>query len=167
MSETSGVSETAGTTAKGGRRRRVRTMTATLGMILLGSQLLVTFLSALAILGLRLVPLELGIPMGIVLLVLQLAAIAVLQFKGSPLLGWIVEILCVLAGFVHPGMFVVGGMFLAAWIYCMRQGAKVDAVRAPVIAAYERALSEGATEEEAKAAAQRVMAGEEPAPEPR
>lgn len=147
-------------TAPARRPARTRTMTATLGMILLGSQLIVTFLCVLGIVGLKLVPLELGLWLGGALLALQVAAIAVLQITGSPILGWIVEVLCVLAGFVHPAMFVVGGMFLAAWIYCMIQGRKVDRLRAPVIAAYERAIAEGATEEEAKAAAARVAAGE-------
>lgn len=141
------------------RAPRTRTMTATLGMILLGFQLIVTFLCALAIVGLKLVPMELGLWMGGILLLLQVVAILVLQRTGSAVLGWVVEVLCVAAGFVHPAMFVVGGMFLAAWIYCMVQGRKIDRHRAPIIAAYERAIADGATEEEAKAAADRAADG--------
>lgn len=118
-------------------------MTATLGMILLGFQLVVTFLCALAIIGLRLVPMELGLWTGGILLVLQVAAILVLVRTGSPILGWIIEVLCVAAGFVHPAMFVVGGMFLAAWIYCMVQGRRVDRLRAPIIREYERKIAAG------------------------
>ena len=133
--------------------------------MLLGCQLLVSFLAVVTITGLRLVDLQTGIIAGAVLLGLQLAAILVLHFTGNTVLGWIVEIASVLAGFVHPGMFIVGGMFLAAWIYGMIQGGKVDRARAPIIAAYEQALAAGATEEEAKAAADRAAeAAAGPAP---
>lgn len=138
-------------------RSRVTSMTATLGMILLGSQLCVTFLCVLAIIGLKVVPMELGLWLGGGILVLQLVAIAVLKFTNNTWLGWAVELISVTAGFLQPAMFIVGGMFLATWIYCMFQGRKIDASRAPVIAEYERALAEGASEEEASARARSVQ----------
>lgn len=139
-------------------RTRVTTMTATLGMILLGSQLCVTFLCVLAIVGLKVVPMELGLWAGGGILLFQLVAIAVLKLTNYTWLGWVVELISVAAGFLQPAMFIVGGMFLAAWIYCMIQGKRIDAERAPLIAEYERALAEGASEEEAAARAREFTA---------
>lgn len=131
-------------------RRRARTMRATVGMILLGFQLIVTVLGVLGIMGLGALPRDVALIAGGGLLALQVAAIAALHFTGSAVLGWVVEIASVLLGFVQPAMFVAGGMFLVAWWWSMRKAAAVDRARAPIIATYEDAIARGATEDEAR-----------------
>ncbi len=131
--------------------RRTRTMKATLGIIMLGFQLIVTSLGVLGIMGLKVLPTEVTLIGGVALVLLQIIAIGVLQFTGNTVLGWIVEILSVLAGFVHPAMFFAGGIFLIAWIYCMVQGGKIDRARAPIIAEYERRVAAGEIDRDAVA----------------
>ena len=53
------------------------------------------------------------------------------------------QVLLVAAGFLHPGMFVVGALFLASWTYFMWKGGQIDRQRAPIIAEYNRRLAAG------------------------
>ena len=68
------------------------------------------------------------------------SAVAALCLLGSGLtrkpygvtLGWVVQLLTILAGFVVPMMFLVGLIFLALWVVSLLQGGKVDRMQAPV-----------------------------------
>lgn len=48
---------------------------------------------------------------------------------GLPL-GWVCQVLTILAGFVVPMMFIVGLLFLGLWVLCLVQGAKIEALMA-------------------------------------
>jgi hypothetical protein len=68
------------------------------------------------------------------------SAVAVLCVVGAGLtrkpygvsLGWVVQLLTILSGFIVPMMFLVGLIFLALWVVSLLQGGKVDGMRAPV-----------------------------------
>lgn len=119
--------------------RRYRTITEQLGSILLAFELIVVALCGLAIFGLRVLPPELALGGAAVFVVLMLVGIRVLRYPWGKWFVLALQIALVAAGFVHGSMFVVGGMFLAIWVYCMVRGGKIDAERAPIIAEYERA----------------------------
>ena len=66
------------------------------------------------------------------------SALAVLCIVGAGLmrrpwgvtLGWVIQGLTLLSALVVPAMLFVGLIFLALWVLCMVQGAKVDALQA-------------------------------------
>jgi hypothetical protein len=66
------------------------------------------------------------------------SALAVLCVVGAGLmrrpwgvtLGWVVQALTLLSALVVPAMLLVGLIFLALWVLCMLQGAKIDALQA-------------------------------------
>ncbi len=41
-------------------------------------------------------------------------------------LGWIVQLLVVAAGFLVPAFFIVGAIFTAMWTYCMIAASRID-----------------------------------------
>ena len=66
------------------------------------------------------------------------SALAVLCIVGAGLmrrpwgvtLGWVIQGLTLLSALVVPAMLFVGLIFLALWVLCMVQGAKVDDLQA-------------------------------------
>lgn len=66
------------------------------------------------------------------------SALAVLCILGAGLmrrpwgvtLGWVIQALTLLSALVVPAMLLVGLIFLALWLLCMVQGAKIDALQA-------------------------------------
>ncbi|MDN5794219.1 MAG: DUF4233 domain-containing protein [Intrasporangium sp.] len=47
-------------------------------------------------------------------------------------LGWLVQVLTLLAGFVVPMMFLAGLIFLALWVTSLLKGGAVDRMQTPV-----------------------------------
>ena len=60
------------------------------------------------------------------LAVLAVVAAGIMRRRGGVLLGWVVQLGTLAAGFVVGDMFVVGLIFLALWLWCLRTGARVD-----------------------------------------
>lgn len=125
--------------------RPVRSVRASLASIVLGFELLVVFLASLVIWGLtpddggpfglpRWAPLVAG---GVVIL-LMIATIGLLRHPWAYLLGWTVQVLILLAGFLNPGMFFIGALFGGIWTYCMIVGARIDREKAAAVAAYRK-----------------------------
>ena len=54
-------------------------------------------------------------------------ACAVLSKPWGVALGWILQLVLILAGFVEPMMFLVGALFALAWWYGIRTGIRIDA----------------------------------------
>lgn len=128
---------------RGERRRRVRTLRETLGVIILGFELIVVFLCTLALSGLRALPPAVAFGAGGALLALMLVNIWALRFPWGIRMGWATHAVITLSGLVHGAMFFVGGVFLATWAYCMVRGGRIEAERARTIAEHERALADG------------------------
>lgn len=123
------------------KSRRYRTMLEQLGSILVAFEVVMVALAALALFGLKALPPAFAFGGGAVFLGLLLVGIFLLR---KPWGAWFmlgVQIALTLTGFVHGAMFFVGGLFLALWIYCQYQGTKIDAERAPIIAAYRREMA--------------------------
>ncbi|MDJ1372164.1 DUF4233 domain-containing protein [Gulosibacter molinativorax] len=123
------------------KQRRYRTMTEQLGTILIAFEVIVVFLGALALFGLKVLPPMVALGGGAIFIVLFLAGIYALRKPWGVWYVLALQIALTLTGFIHGAMFLVGGLFLALWIYCQYQGGKIDAERAPVIEAYEREMA--------------------------
>ena len=113
------------------------------GTIIVGFELLVIFLCALVFFGQRILDPAVALGGGAVVLVLMVLLIWALRYSWGPAAGWAFHVAMLATGFLHGGMFVVAGLFLAAWAYAMVKGGEIDRQRAPVIAEYERALAAG------------------------
>lgn len=105
----------------------------TLASIVLAFEVVVVFLGALVIWGLA--PTENGtwdLPPWVALaaggvLILGLAAtIWLLRFSWGHIVGWVLQVLIIAAGFLNPAMFFVGAIFGGMWWYCMVAGARID-----------------------------------------
>jgi hypothetical protein len=62
---------------------------------------------------------------------LALIAAALLRTPRGYAVGWLTQLAGVSLGVLTPGMFVVGGIFLALWVLCFVLGKRLDARAAP------------------------------------
>lgn len=96
---------------------------------MLGFEVIVVFLGALVIFGLKALPAPLALGGGAAMVVLMLATTALLRYRWGFWIGWVLQALVLASGFLVGMMFVVGVLFTALWTYCMITGARLD--RAP------------------------------------
>lgn len=113
-------------------------MVESVGSILLGFELLVVFLCGLALFGLKTLPAPVALGGMVVALALMIVGVIVLRWEWGGWYCFAFQVLLTLAGFVHPSLFFVGGVFLASWIYLFITARRIDAERAPVLEAYRR-----------------------------
>lgn len=109
-----------------GGARAPRGIKQTLGSIILGFELVVMFLGALVIFGLKALPAPVALIGGAVLCLIIVATIPLLRFRWGYWLGWAVQAAIVATGLLVPMMFLVGGMAAAVWTYAMVQGDKIE-----------------------------------------
>ncbi|WP_166806407.1 DUF4233 domain-containing protein [Cryobacterium serini] len=119
-----------------GRFRRSsgpRSVKRSLATIVLGFETIVVFLGAVVTLGLVSVATEPGLvtPLaviigGVLLCLSMVALIALLRFRWSYPIGWLLQAVIIATGFVTPAMFFVGALFAAMWTYCMVTGSRID-----------------------------------------
>lgn len=124
------------------RARRYRTMTEQLGAILIAFEVFAVFLAGLTLFGLRTLPAPVALGGTAGFIVLMILGIRFLRYPWGRWYVLGLQIALTLAGLLHTSMFLVGGLFLAVWIYCLFQGGKIDAERAVIIAEYEREQAE-------------------------
>lgn len=103
-----------------------RSVKRTLATILLGFEVIVVALAALVIFGLQALPAWLALGGGAALGLVMVAVLALLRYEWAYVVGWILQLIMVAAGFLNPAMFFVGGMFAAMWAYCMIAGSRID-----------------------------------------
>lgn len=108
-----------------------RSVQRSLASIILGFELIVVFLAALVNYGLPTGGLiSLGpvgsLVAGGVLCVLIIVTLGLLRHPFAIPLGWIVQGLILLGGFINVAMFFVGAIFAAMWVYGMIRGARID-----------------------------------------
>lgn len=116
-------------------------MTEQLGSILVAFEAVSVGLAALSLFGLKVLPPAVALGGGAVFIVLLVVGVYLLRKPWGVWFVLSVQILLTLTGFIHGAMFFVGGLFLALWIYCQYHGTKIDAERAPIIAAYRREMA--------------------------
>lgn len=109
-----------------GRPRRQRSLRETLGSIVLGFELIIVFLGALVVFGLKALPAVTALGGGAAVVVLMIVAIGLLRWPVGVVLGWILQLIVIAAGFLVPAFFVVGVIFTAMWTYCMVAAARID-----------------------------------------
>jgi hypothetical protein len=88
-----------------------------------------------------------AIVLGVLALLLTLGSGAVRRRRGVAI-GWVLQVLVLLTGFVVPAMAVLGLVFLGVWVLGVIYGAKGDA-----LAAKNRAAEAAWQAEQAEAAA--------------
>lgn len=89
--------------------------------------------------------------LGLVLIVLLVAATRTLTGPRGALIGWVMQVLVLATAVVVPGMLVVGGIFAVLWFFAVRNGRQVDALRAGSPSEADRADTHGGVEEASSA----------------
>lgn len=100
-------------------------------------ELLVIFLGSLVAFGLKVVPPVTAFVGGGAICVALLLSALLLPRRIGLIVGTLVHIAIVVTGVLLPAMYVVGGLFLALWLYCMYTGTKID--RGRIVAGTETA----------------------------
>ena len=77
------------------------------------------------------------------LAVVLIAAVGTLNRRSGITLGWILQLLVLAWGFWVPAMWIVGGIFTVLWFFAVRNGSRVDALRAQRAAQAEAADDDG------------------------
>ncbi|MCU4672481.1 DUF4233 domain-containing protein [Microbacterium fluvii] len=112
------------------RERRRRGAAESLGSIVLVFESIVVFLGGLTVYGLRVLPAGIapwwGIVGGTVLAVLMIAVSGLLRHRWAMAVGWMLQLLVVLAGLLVPALALVGLIFGAMWAYATIKGASLD-----------------------------------------
>ena len=127
------------------REKRYRSMTEQLGSILIAFEVVAVFCAGMALFGLKALPAPVTLGGTALFLLLMAGSIRTLRYGWGKWVVVAIQVALMLMGFVHGSMWFVGGVFLILWLYCMVQGGKIDAARAPIIAEYERARADTET----------------------
>ncbi|MEE6272742.1 DUF4233 domain-containing protein [Georgenia sp. MJ206] len=108
-------------------RRSARALFATTILVL---EAFVVFFAALVAFGLRVAEpaVVFGVGGGVALLCV-LAAGLVRRGRAGYALGWAVQGVLLLCGFVLGAMFAIGAVFLLVWVSSLRVGTRIDAER--------------------------------------
>jgi Protein of unknown function (DUF4233) len=121
----------AGRARRAPRERRARGAAESLGSIVLGFESVIVFLGGLAVFGLRALPAGIepwwGVVAGVVMAVLMIAVSGVLRHRWGIVLGWVLQVIVALAGFLVPAFFLVALIFGGMWAYATIKGASLDA----------------------------------------
>ena len=107
------------------KRRSTKVMFASTVLLL---EAFVALFGTLAVFGLRRgeFPPALVFGLGIGLALVLALTCAVLSKPWGVALGWLLQLVLILTGFVEPTMFVVGALFALTWWYGIRTGIRID-----------------------------------------
>lgn len=107
------------------KRRSTKVMFASTVLLL---EAFVALFGTLAVFGLRRgeFPPALVFGLGIGLALVLALTCAVLTKPWGLALGWVLQLVLILTGFVEPTMFVVGALFALTWWYGIRTGIRID-----------------------------------------
>ena len=113
------------------RTRRRRGAAESLASVVLGFESIVVFLGGLVLFGLKALPAGIepwwGIVGGAVLAIVMVLTARVLRYRWGIVLGWVLQGIVALAGFLVPGLFLVALIFGGMWAYATIKGASLDA----------------------------------------
>lgn len=107
------------------KRRSTKVMFASTVLLL---EAFVALFGTLAVFGLRRgeFPPAMVFGLGIGLALVLALTCAVLTKPWGVALGWVLQLVLILTGFVEPTMFVVGALFALTWWYGIRTGIRID-----------------------------------------
>jgi hypothetical protein len=112
--------------------RRRRSATESLLSIALGLEAALVFFMTMTVLGLQLLPALAALGGGAALMAALVATTQLLRYRWGVWLGWALQVVVLATGVVIPLMYVVGGGFVAIWIYCFVTGTRLDRRNATV-----------------------------------
>lgn len=119
------------TGARSGRARRRRTLTQSLGAVVLGFESLIVVLCGLVIFGLRVLPDTIpdwwAIVAGAAVAVAMMLTTLVLHHAWGVWLGWFLQALVAASALLVPGIWVVVAIFGGMWAYAMIMGPRLEA----------------------------------------
>ncbi|MGZ8804402.1 MAG: DUF4233 domain-containing protein, partial [Microbacterium sp.] len=125
-------------TAGAPQPRRPRGAAESLGSVVLAFESVIVFLGGLVIYGLRALPDPIpawwGIVGGAVLAILMVLTTRVLRYRWGIVLGWVLQFVVALGGFLVPALFLVALIFGGMWAYATIKGASLDARNARLAA---------------------------------
>jgi hypothetical protein len=104
----------------------------------LAAESLIVFLGGLVVYGLKALPAPVepwwGIVGGAVLAAIMLLTSGVLRYRWGIVLGWVLQVLLALCGFLVPALLLVALVFGGLWAYATIKGASLDARNARLAA---------------------------------
>ena len=113
------------------RPRRTRGAAESLGSIVLAFESMIVFLGGLSVFGLKALPEPIpqwwGIVGGTVLAVVMVLTGRVLRYRWGIVLGWVLQGIVALGGFLVPALSLVAVIFGGMWGYATIKGASLDA----------------------------------------
>ena len=112
------------------RVRRRRGAAESLGSIVLAFEAVIVFLAGLVIYGLKALPADIepwwGIVAGTVVAVVMVLTTRFLRFRWGIAVGWLLQVIVALGGFLVPAIAVVALIFGGMWAYATIKGAALD-----------------------------------------
>lgn len=112
------------------RQRRARGAAESLGAVVLGFESIVVFLGGLVVYGLRALPDPIapwwGIVAGVALAAAMALTAGVLQHRWGIAVGWVLQVILALGGFLVPALALVALVFGGLWAYATIKGASLD-----------------------------------------
>ncbi len=119
--------------------RRRRGAAESLGAIVLVFESVVVFLGGLVLFGLKAlppgVPAWWGVAGGAAMAVLMLVVAGRLRHRWGIALGWLLQVVLALGGFLLPALFAVAAIFGGLWGYATIKGAALDRRNAAALSA--------------------------------
>lgn len=125
----------------GPKPRRYRPLQEKIGQIVLVCESLVAFLGGLVLFGLNAtagLPSWAGIVAGCAMGVACVIASGLLRWRWGYAVGWALQGVFLLGGFLEPGLFIAGLVFGGFWAYAVIGGARTERRVQRQRAAYER-----------------------------
>ena len=113
-----------------GRARRRRGAAESLLSIVLVLEAMSMFFVMLVVNGRDLLPTGVAFGGGLAAIVVMLLVSRVLRHRWGIALGWIVQAGLIACGLLDPVMYVVAGVFVALWTYCLVKGTQLDRLNA-------------------------------------
>jgi hypothetical protein len=120
----------AGGAAPSGRQRRRRGAAESLLSIVLVLEAMSMFFVMLVVNGRDLLPTGVAFGGGFGAIVVMLLVSRVLRFRWGLVLGCLVQVGLIACGLLDPVMYVVAGVFVALWTYCLIKGLQLDRLNA-------------------------------------
>lgn len=105
--------------ARAPRPKRNRSLAEKLGSIVLGFEFVIVFLAGLVLGGLQKLPWPVALSLGIGLSLLMLITAGLMRYPWAVWLGWFCQLAFMAGGLLEPMIFLVAGIFVAMWAYCM------------------------------------------------
>ena len=107
----------------------MRSMRRTMCSVMLGLQAVVLFLTGVVSIGMTDLGPALSLALGSALGILCVVAAGLLGRPGGYALGWAIQVLSIVLGFVIPAMFFLGAVFAALWATASFLGVTIDRER--------------------------------------